>query len=248
MSADPRVALVTGAASGIGRATALEFARVGARVALVDVNAEGARDVARQIERDGGRGSVHAADLSSTDEIRAAVRSVLETHGQIDALANIAAIFPTAPVLEISEAFWDRVLGLDLRGVFFTCQEVLRHMHGRGLGAIVNIASGAAFRPMPGFAAYSAAKAGIVGLSRVLAVESARHGVRVNVVAPGHTETEGTRALYSDAARAAAARELTSRRWLDPREVAGAIVYLCSDAASGMNGAILHVNGGNWMP
>jgi 3-oxoacyl-[acyl-carrier protein] reductase len=85
-------------------------------------------------------------------------------------------------------------------------------------------------------------------MSRVLAVESARHGVRINVVAPGHTETEGTRATYSDTERAAAARELTSRRWLEPREVASAIVYLCSDAASGVNGAILHVNGGNWMP
>jgi NAD(P)-dependent dehydrogenase (short-subunit alcohol dehydrogenase family) len=243
-----QVALVTGAASGIGRATALAFARAGACVALVDVNGAGVKEVARQIERDGGRASAYTADLSRTDAIRAVVREILDAHGRIDALANVAAIFPTSPVLEISEEFWDRVLGLDLRGVFFTSQEVLRHMIGRGRGAIVNIASGAAFRPMPGFAAYSAAKAGLVGMSRVLAVESARHGVRVNVVAPGHTETEGTRATYSDTERAAAARELTSRRWLEPREVASAIVYLCSDAASGVNGAILHVNGGNWMP
>jgi len=245
---EPRVALVTGAASGIGRATALEFARAGSQVALVDVNGPGVEALAREIERDGGRASAHRADLSRTEEIRATVGAVLEAHGRIDALANIAAIFPTAPVLEVGEAFWDRVLGLDLRGVFFTCQEVLRHMVENRRGAIVNIASGAAFRPIAGFVAYSAAKAGVIGMSRVLALETVRHGVRVNVVAPGHTETEGTRANFSEEERAAVASELTSRRWLEPREVARAIVYLCSDSASGVNGAILHVNAGNWMP
>jgi NAD(P)-dependent dehydrogenase (short-subunit alcohol dehydrogenase family) len=140
------------------------------------------------------------------------------------------------------------VHALDLRGVFFCCQEALRHMIERGSGAIVNVASGAAFRPLPEMVAYCAAKAGLVGMTRVLALEAARRGVRVNVVAPGHTETEGVLGSVPPAERQAAARQLVSGRWLAPDEVASAITYLCSDAASGIHGAILHVNGGNWMP
>jgi 3-oxoacyl-[acyl-carrier protein] reductase len=248
MTWEHKVALVTGAAAGIGRATAREFARAGARVALVDVDGPGVEEVARQIEKEGGRASAHRADLSRTDEIRGAFHSVLQAHGRIDALANVAGIFPTSPVLEVSEEHWDRVLGLDLRGVFFCCQEALRHMAPRGSGAIVNVASGAGFRPLPGRVAYSAAKAGLVGMSRVMAFEFARRGVRVNVVSPGHTETDGVIASIPADQREQAGRELVSGRWLAPDEVASAIVYLCSDAASGVNGAILHVNGGNWMP
>jgi NAD(P)-dependent dehydrogenase (short-subunit alcohol dehydrogenase family) len=237
-----------GAAAGSGRATALEFARAGAQVALVDVDGAGAEKVAREIEEAGGKGSAHAADLSRIEEIRGVFRRVLERHGRIDALANVAAIYPTANALEVDEQHWDRVLGLDLRGVFFCCQEALRHMLERGEGAIVNVASGAAFRPILGFIAYSAAKAGLVGMTRVLALEVARRGVRINVVAPGHTETDGVLGSMPPDERQAAARHLPSGRWLAPDEVAAAIVYLCSDAASGVHGAILHVNAGNWMP
>ena len=248
MSWAGKIAMVTGAAAGIGRETAREFARAGAQVALVDIDGPGAEKVARQIENEGGRASAHPADLSKTDGIRSVFRLVLQAYGQIDALANVAAIYPTAAVLDVTEQHWDRVLELDLRGVFFCCQEALRHMLERGSGSIVNVASGAAFRPLPGRVAYSAAKAGLVGMTRVMALEAARHGVRVNVVSPGHTETEGVLASIPSDEREAAARQLVSRRWLAPGEVASAIVYLCSDSASGVNGAILHVNGGNWMP
>jgi NAD(P)-dependent dehydrogenase (short-subunit alcohol dehydrogenase family) len=248
MSWSGKIALVTGAAAGIGRETARQLGAAGAHVALIDVDERGAKDVAREIEGAGGRASAYAADLSRTDEIRSVFRRVRADHGRIDALANVAAIYPTAAVREVSEEHWDRVLDLDLRGVFFCCQEALRSMQERGSGAIVNVASGAAFRPMPGRVAYSAAKAGLVGMSRVMALEAARHGVRVNVVSPGHTETEGVAASIPVEQREAAARQLVPGRWLAPVEVASAIVYLCSDAASGINGAILHVNGGNWMP
>jgi NAD(P)-dependent dehydrogenase (short-subunit alcohol dehydrogenase family) len=248
MDSADRLALVTGAASGIGRATALAFARAGAQVALVDIDARGAGEVVREIEAGGGHASAFRADLSRVEEIRGVFRQVLERYGQIDALANVAAIFPTADVLDVSEAHWDRVLDLDLRGAFFCCQEAVRHMLGRGSGAIVNVASGAAFRPIPGFLAYSAAKAGLVGMTRVIALEVARRGVRINVVSPGHTETEGVIAANPPERRDALARQLAGGRWLAPGEIAAAIVYLCSDAASGVNGAVLHVNGGNWMP
>jgi NAD(P)-dependent dehydrogenase (short-subunit alcohol dehydrogenase family) len=217
-------------------------------VALIDIDASGAEKIARAIEEQGGRASVHPADLADVAQIRAVVRRVLEREGQIDALANVAAVYPRAGVLDVTEEHWDRVLGLDLRGTFFCCQEVLRHMLARRRGAIVNIASGAAFRPLSDMVAYCAAKAGVIGMTRVLALETARSGVRVNVVAPGHTETEGTLGSLTAEQRSAAARALVSGRWLQPEEVASAILYLCSEAAAGMQGAILHVNGGNWMP
>jgi NAD(P)-dependent dehydrogenase (short-subunit alcohol dehydrogenase family) len=117
--------------------------------------------------------------------------------GRLDAVANVAAIYPIAKVADVTEQFWDRIQSIDLRGVFFCCQEALRIMAAQGSGAIVNVASGAAFRAVEGQVAYSAAKAGLVGMSRVLAFEFARKGVRVNIVAPGHTLSEGALATVS---------------------------------------------------
>lgn len=241
-------AIVTGAASGIGKATAIAFGKAGAAVALVDVNREGAEKTAAQIEESGGRTLVCPTDLTRVAEVRAMVQKVRETFGRIDALANVAAIFPRSPVVEVTEEHWDQVLGLDLRGVFFCCQEAMRVMTAQGSGAIVNVASGAAFRAIEGLVAYSAAKGGLVSMSRVMALEGARKGVRVNVVAPGHTATEGAMANMGRERMAALAAQLVPGRWMEPQEIASAIVFLCSDAASGINGAILNVNGGNYMP
>ncbi len=248
MSFEGKLAVVTGAASGIGKQTAHAFARAGAEVALVDIDQAGAKQVAARIEADGGSASVYAADLSDVGEIRQLLRRVAEQHDRIDALANIAAIYPTMPTLEITEEHWDRVLALNLRGVFFACQEAIKLMLERGGGAIVNIASGAAFFPLPGFAAYSASKAGLLGMTRAFALETARTDVRINVVAPGPTETEGTDINFTEEQKQAAAEAIAPGRWRTPEEIADAIVYLCSDAARGIHGAILNVNGGSWMP
>jgi len=248
VSFEGKLAVVTGAASGIGKQTAHAFARGGAEIALVDIDQAGAKRVAARIEADGGSASVYEADLSDVGEVRNVFRRLVERHDRIDALANIAAIYPTMPTLEITEEHWDRVLDLNLRSVFFACQEAIKLMLERGGGAIVNIASGAAFFPLPGFAAYSGSKAGLLGATRALALETARTDVRINVVAPGPTETEGTGLRLTEKQRQAIANAITPGRWLAPDEIADAIVYLCSDAARGIHGAILNVNGGSWMP
>jgi NAD(P)-dependent dehydrogenase (short-subunit alcohol dehydrogenase family) len=241
-----RTAVVTGAASGIGRATAVAFGKEGANVALFDVDREGVTRVAEQIDPDGDRAMVCIVDMADTDQVRGALQQVHQRYGQLDAVANVAAIFPHASVPDVTEALWDQVLSIDLRGVFFCCQEALRIMVAQGHGAIVNIASSIAFTPRPNLAPYAAAKGGVVAMSRVLALEHARTGVRVNVVAPGHTASEKTPTRSPN--WEAMAETLVPGRWMTAEEQANAVLWLCSDAASGCNGAIINVNGGIYMP
>jgi 3-oxoacyl-[acyl-carrier protein] reductase len=167
----------------------------------------------------------------------------------LDAVANVAAIYPMMPTLEVTEAHWDAVHDLDLRGVFFCCQEALRRMIGQGHGAIVNVSSGSAYRASQPFAvAYSAAKAGVIAMSRSLALDGPSHGVRVNVVAPEFTESDGMMSIVPAEVLQVQAAKTVPGRMIQPAEVAEAIVFLCTDSASGMNGATLHVSGGDYMP
>jgi len=241
-------AVVTGAASGMGKQTALGFGKAGANVALLDLDDDGARQVAREIDSTGVRAIVWKVDMADTSQVRATLQAAHARFGRLDAVANVAAIYPTAKIADVTEEFWDRIHSIDLRGVFFCCQEALRIMAAQGSGAIVNVASGAAFRAVEGQVAYSAAKAGLVGMSRVLAFEFARKGVRVNVVAPGHTLSEGVLATVSRERIEEMAATLVPGRFMTPEEPANAIIWLCSGAASGINGAIINVNGGNYMP
>ena len=243
-----KIAAVTGAASGIGKRAALLYAEHGAKVALIDVNEDGAAQVARQIEDTGGEAKAFAADLSKPDDARRVIADIAAHFGRLDALANVAAIYPRASVLDATEEHWDKIMDLNVRGVFFTSQAAMKVMTEQKGGAIVNIASGAAFRPLENMVAYCTAKAGLLGMSRVLALEGAPHGVRVNTVAPGHTASETILTYTSRETLNEMAQELVSKRWLEPEEIAQGIVFLSSDAASGINGAILNINGGNFMP
>jgi NAD(P)-dependent dehydrogenase (short-subunit alcohol dehydrogenase family) len=243
-----KTAVVTGAASGMGRATAVGFGKGGANVVLFDVNEDGADRVAEQIDSSGKRTMVCRVDLAKPAEIRGALGAAQQRFGRIDCLANVAAIYDLVNVLDVTEDYWDNMISINLRGVFFCCQEALRMMINQGGGAIVNVASGAAFYPIQGMAVYTATKAGLVGMTRVLAFESARLGVRVNVMAPGHTLSETLMSKLSQEKIEAMAAALIPGRFMMPEEPANAILWLCSDEASGINGAIINVNGGNHMP
>jgi NAD(P)-dependent dehydrogenase (short-subunit alcohol dehydrogenase family) len=249
MEFSDRAAVVTGAASGIGKATAIGFAAGGANVALFDVDQDGMNEVAEQIEGLGREALISVVDMAVPAAVRSALQSTFAHFGRLDAVANVAAITqPTPLVPEVTEELWDRMMSINLKGVFFCCQEALRIMIPQGHGAIVNVASSAGFRPRLGHSVYGAAKAGVVGLSRVLALECARTGVRVNVVSPGHTAGDRQHRTLSQAQLDAIAAPLPYGRWLTPDELANAILWLCSDAASGANGAIINVTGGDYMP
>ncbi len=248
MRFDGEVAIVTGGASGIGRASASLFANEGARVVIADVDEDKARQVAESIAKTGGEVVVERVDLSSLSDLEALVERTAERFGRIDILANVAAIFPSAPFMKTSPTAWERIIDIDLKAVFFLTQAVARRMIEQNRGAIVNVASGAAFRPVPGMSAYSAAKGGLVAMTRTIAHELARYHIRVNVVAPGHTASETVRAQMSQQTLDAVADGLLAGRWLEPEEVAEAVVFLASSASSGMSGAVINVNGGDLMP
>ncbi len=255
MDLSGRTAVVTGAASGMGKATAIGFGHAGANVALLDLNEHGAQKIADTIDSTGERAMVCTVDIADPSAVRETLDAVRAHFGRLDAVANVAAIFPptnadinAANALEVTEEYWDRLLAVNLRGVFFCCQAAIRIMIEQGSGAIVNVASGAAFRPIKGMSTYSASKAGVVGMSRVLALECARKGIRVNIVAPGHTLTEGNLQYLSREEIDAIGATLVPGRVMTPEEPANAIIWLCSDEASGINGAIINVNGGNHMP
>jgi 3-oxoacyl-[acyl-carrier protein] reductase len=239
--------VVVGAGSGMGEATALEYGRQGAKVLVADIDADAAGRTVDAIRGDGGTAEAHRFDLRRRDEVVAMVDAAAERFGGLDVLANVGAIYPTCPFEEMSEEFWDDLFAVDLKGPLFACQAALPHLKERG-GAIVNVASGAAFYAIPGLAAYGAAKAGLVALGRVIAFEAGPK-VRVNTVVPGPTLTPTIRAAVGDADKAPIPSRAapTLERWLEPAEIADVIVWVTSDAAGAINGAILRVDGGHYM-
>jgi 3-oxoacyl-[acyl-carrier protein] reductase len=250
-----RAAVVTGAASGIGRASAAALAAAGARVALADVDEAGLAESAASID---GSTLVVRTDVSKRGEVDALVARAVAAFGRLDVMANVAGILHERAVVDVSEADLDRVLAVNLKGVFFGCQAAARVMAAQRAGSIVNVASSAAFEPYPTLSAYSMSKAGVVALTRVLAAELGPAGVRVNAVAPGAVETPMglARARNPDGSIDPERREalrafVRSRNPLgiggQPEDIGWAIVYLASDAARYMTGQVLHPNGGRPM-
>lgn len=233
MSLAGKVALVTGAGAGMGEGAALEYGRRGAHVVAADIDLEAATRTAEAIHAEGGSAEACRMDLRVRQEVTDAVDGAAHTHGRLDILANVGAIYPRCPIAEMTDEFWDNVFAVDLKGPLFACQAALPHLQ-ESRGVIVNVASGAAFYPIAGLAAYSAAKAGLIALGRALALESGG-AVRVNTVVPGPTRTQGTGETRPV--------PLLGRS-LEAQEIADVIVWASSDAAGAVNGALFRVDGG----
>ncbi len=246
MELEGKVALVTGASRGIGRAIAVELARAGAEVAVnFAASEDAAREVASEIEALGRKAYLVKFDVAEPEGVAQGVKEVEETFGRIDILVNNAGITRDGLLVRMKEEDWERVLSVNLKGAFLVTKAVIPGMMKRRWGRIINVSSVVAFSGNPGQSNYAASKAGLVGFSRSLALEVARRGITVNVVAPGFIETDMTAALPEKAREALLSRVPMGRAGT-PEEVAHAVVFLASDKASYITGTVLHVNGGLW--
>lgn len=247
ISLDGKVALVTGAGRGIGRAIALRLAEAGAAVAVADLDADLALAVTDEIRAAGGTAEAAPADVSDEADVKSVVRACVDRMGGLDVLVNNAGIFPTRPVLEMETADFDRVVSVNLRGVFLCTREAALVMVDRGGGSIVNVTSIDALHPsMVGLAHYDASKHGVWGFTKNVALEFAPHGIRVNAVAPGGVLTEGVRDMGADTAEAIAAfsARIPMGRMGDPDDIARAVLFLASPLSAYMTGSQVVVDGG----
>ena len=249
-----KVALVTGAASGIGRVAAQLFAREGAKVVVTtDANVRGAEETVGLIREGGGDAVFVKCDVAKETDVEALVAKTVEVYGSLDYAFNNAGIGPDGvrvPVVFVAdspEEIWDRTMSVNLKGVFLCMKHEIRQMLRQGKGAIVNNASVGVFKPLPGFSAYAASKTGLVGLTKAAALEVAASGIRVNVVCPGPT----LRTRLQDNLTSANPQErertlgvIPMQRLAEPEEVAEAVIWLCSDGASFVTGHVMPIDGG----
>ncbi|WP_432168417.1 SDR family NAD(P)-dependent oxidoreductase [Streptomyces sp. bgisy031] len=243
MGFEDRTALVTGAGSGIGRAVAVELAARGARLALLDMHAAAMHETLGELEGDADRHVAVTADVASAEEVSRAVGAVVETTGGIDFLCNVAGVPDDAtPCHQMSLDQWHRVLSVDLTGPFLTSQAVLPSMLERSRGAIVNVSSMAGLVASGGGVAYTAAKHGLVGLTKRLAVEYGPHGIRANAVCPGYIATP-MNLPYRDMVKEAV-ESTPAGRWASPEEIAKLVVYLLAPEAEYIMGAAFAIDGG----
>jgi 3-oxoacyl-[acyl-carrier protein] reductase len=241
-----RIALVTGASQGIGRACALELARAGATVALAARNEAKLAEVATEIAAAAGQAAAFALDVSSEVSIKAGAKAVIERFGKVEILVNNAGITRDGLMLRMKRHDWDDVLGTNLTGAFLLTQALLSPMLKNRWGRIVNISSVVGRTGQAGQVNYAASKAGLIGLTRSMAREVASRGITVNAVAPGYIETPMT-AVLDEKQRAAMMATIPLGRAGTDREIAQAVAFLASDAAGYITGHVLDVNGGMFM-
>jgi dehydrogenase/reductase SDR family member 4 len=244
---DDRVAVVTGASRGIGRAVALGLARAGAHLVLAARRAPDLEAVAHEVEALGRRAMPVSAHLGRPDDVHRLFARAETEFDRLDILVNNAATNPVfGPLVEIDEAAWDKVMALNVKGYLLATQRAVAAMRRRAAGAIVNVSSTGGLRASAGLGAYSVSKAAVIMLTRVLARELAPVGIRVNAVAPALVETRFSEALWKNPEiRERYLQTTPMGRTAQPEEMAGAVVYLCSDAASYVTGQTLVLDGGH---
>jgi len=240
-----RVAVVTGATAGIGRATALALSAAGAAVVAAGRRTELGEEVVDEIRKNGGTAAFVQTDVRLTSDVERLARSVVDEFGAIDVLVNNAGVIAWGPTHATDDATLEELVAVNLAGTFRTTRAVLPHMLQRGSGSIINLSTATALRGFPGTAAYSAVKAGILALTRTWATEYGPHGIRVNAIAPGPIATAMTQQLLADPAAADQMRNLIpARRIGQPEDVASAVVYLAGPDAQFLHGVTLPVDGG----
>ena len=242
-----KVALVTGGASGIGRATSLAFARQGARVAIADREPTGAAETARMIEDIGGSATVFELDVTKANDVASVIDRIVQTYGRLDCAFNNAGIGGNvAKTADYPEGEWDRTIDVNLKGVWLCMKYEIPVMEKQGSGAIVNTASIYGLAGAAGYIAYNAAKHGVVGITRTVALEYATAGIRINAVCPGYIRTPMTQPGID--ANPEFERKMVSQTPMGrmglPEEIAEAVVWLCSDAASFVTGHTMTPDGG----
>ena len=244
MNLTGKSAIVTGSASGIGREIALALAGDGASVTVADRNSEGAEAVAREIDSSGGAARAAQVDVTDSGQVNELVSSTAAAFGSTDILVNVAGFGFNSRIVDMAEEDWDRVLGVNLKGQFLCCRAVGRRMIEQGTGGrIVNIASTAANNARYAGGAYCAAKAGVVQLTKVLALELGEFGITVNAVGPGFTETPAT-VESSEEYRDNFFAQVPAGRFGQPGDIANAVLFLVSPSSAYVNGQAIYVDGG----
>jgi 3-oxoacyl-[acyl-carrier protein] reductase len=242
-----KVAVVTGGGGGIGRATSVLFSKEGAKVVIADIQAEASKPVVEEIRNQNGEVATVTVDVTQKESIQRMVDESLKRYGRIDILVNIVGGSSPKSVLETSDADWDRVINLNLKSIFLCCRAVLPVMVEQHYGRIVNLSSAQAFSGSATRANYTAAKAGVVGFSKSLALEVVAQGINVNVVAPGLVASERVRSMFSEEEWKKLVSARPMGRAVLPEEVASAIFFLVQDDQASITGQTLHVNGGAFM-
>lgn len=240
-----KVVLLTGAIGGIGSVLAKGLASVGARIAMADIDQAKLDALAKEIAADGGEARSFPLDVLQRTSIERCVADVISAYARIDVLVNGAGINRREGFLDVAEETYDRIMGVNLKGVFLLTQEVAKHMIREKKGSIINFASHNSVQMLGGCAVYGASKSGIAALTRSMAVEWARHGIRANAIAPGHILTPLTQVTWDHPERSKYLKErIAMGRPGRPDELLGLTILLCSDASSYMSGMMVHVDGG----
>lgn len=248
MKLQGKVAIITGATDGIGKATALKFAKEGAKVMMMGRDPVKGNSALKEVKQH-GEALYFKGDVSDSSQVRKMIEETISTFGRIDILVNNAAICPAGTVLTTSEETWDQIFDINVKGVFLCCKYTIPHMQKIGGGSIVNIGSINSLMAMENEAAYDASKGGVLMLTKAVALDFAKSNIRANCILPGAVETEMLRRSLNSAPDPAKARELTVQRQLihrtaNPEEIAEVALFLATDAASFMTGATVPVDGG----